>query len=298
MRTEAYHGDWAMIQDALTGTYQVLRAAREDELVNRWKQAGLKPMALVFLNPQAKKPPADFKPRKDRHLAWTGTLPKAWATWCKQHGVTVHAMTPYSEEVVRKLLMDGQAGVTFTPEAAEWFARVTAGDYAALATGLDMLPFLPQPIDVQSLSVTWDTPALYLAHRISHSLGSAEGLKLVVEVPRGLAYKVLSYYFTKSVERPEWVHALQLVLWAIDNRRLDPWGGLQIFALYTYQEAQWRSSSKQRAGGESSGSPRRSTPLQALYQACSTPFFPSGGWGIPSYKPGLRLLTSPGSQGN
>ena len=293
-KTVVYSGDWALIQETIGGSFKTLTGLKEDAFVNQWKQAGLQRSVLVFRDPDVKKPPKGFKPRVDRHLVWSKDAPAAWVKWCKDQGVEYSQLRAPDRAAIEQVLLGGTGGVEFEPDAARWFADLMDGNYAALMNGLEVLAVMPGPITIQTLAGTWDTPSLYIANVLDKHLGTLRGLELAAKIPREDAYRLLNYYLTKSVKKPSWVHGLQGIRKAVDDVKLDPWSGVQIFALYTYQEAAWQSSSR---GGKSSSLPK-STPLQALYRSLGMPWCPYGAKNKPSYRPGLRLMTSPVSRGS
>ncbi len=234
---------------SLVGDAQLL-VASEDDITDKnldtvWRQLSIKRRPMAILNPP-NEVPKDFAPRKgcfllfEENARFKDGIPAAWYKWAKTNAVEVVPVRKATEDGTVKYLIEGMLGITFTKEAAAWYARVVGTSLLRMQVEHDKLRSLGLArvgLD-QTIEIIGGTEEVR-ADKINRALGTPEACKLALEVDPKRAIPLIGY-LTKALEmrKSTWWLALQVVKKGAMDKRFDFVTGVQVFTQYCYRTNQ------------------------------------------------------------
>lgn len=200
-----------------------------------WRQNSLRPCTVAFIDPPD--PVKAITPRPDRVLMLPGEPRKPWKEWAAKHNIPMQACQHPPANQFVYMLTSGASGITFTEDAAEWYARMVGTSRIRLENELIKFAVMGKTRVTREMVITLIGGFEDLkADRVLKALGTARACKLALEVTEKRAMPLLGY-FDKALQhrKNSWWLAVHYVREGMIAKMLTPWSAVQVFVQYCYE---------------------------------------------------------------
>ena len=225
------------------------------EMCMAWQTLTIPRKQLVFVDPPSKLDPKKLKPRADRHVVFTGSVPAAWKRWAEASTSVQLERYGYEAADLVQLLVAGNPGAgvpKFTKTAAEHLVACNPGGLCALEWPVKALVAAEVPIPVQLESVMELWPVVPVEGKVYtvklgdliKTLGRNGAVLLASKVPEKESFGALMGLKVACKSSENRVKLIDALLVAIDKKRLKPDAALVFLTLACLEESTWPSKSK------------------------------------------------------